>query len=147
MSRFPYRGATHLFLLREGEILLSRRFNTGFMDGYYSVPAGHIDGGETARECIVRESREEIGIEVRSTDLEMVHVMHRYSDEEIIYIDFFVTTREHAGEIRNCEPEKCDELSWHPLDALPANTIPYIRRAIEAMQRKELYSEFGWEKR
>lgn len=68
----------YLVLVRENKILLSRRFNTGFMDGMYSFPAGHLrDDYETLIEAVVREAREEIGVEIDVADLELVHVMHR----------------------------------------------------------------------
>jgi hypothetical protein len=34
------------------------------------------------------------------------------------------------GDVFNAEPDKCDELRWCASDALPNNTIPYVRRAI-----------------
>ncbi len=44
-ARFPV--TVHLLFFRDDKILLIRRFKTGFRDGEYSVPAGHLDGGET----------------------------------------------------------------------------------------------------
>ena len=52
-ARFP--ATVHLFFFRENQILLLRRFNTGFRDGEYSVPAGHLDGGETVMQAGIRE--------------------------------------------------------------------------------------------
>ncbi len=45
----------------------------------------------------------------------------------------------------NCEPQKCDDLSWTDIDSLPQNTIPYVKRAIEEYQAGVYYSEFGWQ--
>lgn len=54
MSRFKLPVAVHLFLLRNNRVLLRRRFNTGYEDGSYSVPAGHLDGGETIIQAAMR---------------------------------------------------------------------------------------------
>jgi ADP-ribose pyrophosphatase YjhB (NUDIX family) len=142
-ERFKYVGAGYLFLVRDGKILMQRRCNTGFMDGFYGVPAGHLEGNETAREGAAREFREEIGIEVDPEDLKVVHVMHRKAKDDE-RVDFFMTTERYEGEIRNLEPHKCDDLSWFSLESLPENTIDYVRVAIEAFLRNEPYSEFGW---
>jgi len=142
-DRFTYIGSGYLFLVRDGKILLQRRCNTGFMDGFYGVPAGHLEGNETAREGAAREFREEIGIEVNPGDLTVVHVMHRKAEKDE-RIDFFMTTDTYEGAIQNMEPEKCDELGWFPLENLPENTIEYVRVAIDAFLRKEFYSEYGW---
>ena len=144
MSRqyFKFVSAVHLFLVRNGKILLSRRFNTGYEDGNFSVPAGHIDGNETVTGAMIREAKEEIGIDIGEGGLKMVHVMHRKSDEE--RIDFFFEATEWQGEPKVNEPNKCDNLSWFPIDGLPENTIPYVRLAIENYKNRVLFSEFGW---
>lgn len=147
MERFAFIGTAHIFLFRAGSILLARRRNTGFMDGMYSVPAGHLDGDETVREGAAREALEEVGMRVKPHDVEVVHVMHRKCGEKVERLDFFVTIRAFDGDVENAEPDKCDDLSWFSLDALPENTIPYIRQAITAVQKGDFYSEFGWDSR
>lgn len=142
-KRFTYIGSAYLFLIKDGKILLQRRFNTGFMDGCYGVPSGHLDGSETAREGCVREIKEEIGIDILPSDVTMVHIMHRKAsiDERI---DFFMKTSTYTGEIRNLEPNKCDDLRWFSLDALPDTVIPYVKTAIENYQAGVWYSEYGF---
>ncbi|MBI4087111.1 NUDIX domain-containing protein [Candidatus Kaiserbacteria bacterium] len=142
-EHFKYIAASYLLLINDGNILLQRRYNTGFMDGWYGLPSGHLDGGETAREGGSREFKEELGIRIDPEDLSMVHVMHRKArnDERI---DFFMTTKRYEGTIENREPHKCDDLRWCPPDALPENTIDYIVTAIKAFRDGEFYSEFGW---
>ncbi|MBK7661548.1 MAG: NUDIX domain-containing protein [Betaproteobacteria bacterium] len=141
-SRFTLLAEAHLLLVRDRQVLLLRRHDTGYEDGNYSVPAGHVDGGETAREATAREAFEEAGLEIDPQDLRLVHVIHRMSDAE--RISFFFTTDAWRGEPQNREPHKCSELAWYPLDALPPNTIGYVRHALEQVARGMPYSEFGW---
>jgi 8-oxo-dGTP diphosphatase len=139
-ARLPV--AVHLFLLRDGRVLLLRRANTGYEDGNYSVVAGHLDGGESVTQAAIREAREEVGILLRPADLTAVGVMHRVSDDE--RIDFFLVATRWGGTPANHEPDKCSELRWCALDALPANTIPYVRVALENFRRGVWFAEFGW---
>lgn len=142
-ERFKYIGSSYLILIKDNEVLLLKRANTGFMDGYYGFPSGHLDGGETAREGGAREVREEIGLNIDPSDFKVVHIMHRKGENDE-RIDFFMTTEKYTGEIKNCEPEKCEELKWFPLDGLPENIIPYIKEAIKNSQENIFYSEWGW---
>jgi 8-oxo-dGTP diphosphatase len=49
-----------------------------------------------------------------------------------------------AGRKKNMEPDKCDDLSWFPINKLPKNTIPFIREATSNVNQKIFYSEFGY---
>lgn len=140
--RFKLISAVHLFLLDESKVLLLRRFHTGYEDGNYSVIAGHLDGNEEIKAAMLREAREEAGIEIAEADLAVVGVMHRRSTEE--RIDFFLLARRWGGELCNREPEKCDELAWYPLDCLPTNMVPYVRQALENYRAGRWFASFGW---
>ncbi len=144
-ERFKLIPSVYLILDLEGKTLLLRRSNTGFEDGNYGLAAGHAEEKETFREALQREVQEEIGVMVDIEKLQLVHVMHRLcGDDE--RVDFFFTTMEWRGEIKNMEPDKCDDIEWFPLNRLPYNTIDYIRVAIKCWQEGILYSEFGWHK-
>ncbi len=60
--RATYRAAVYVIPKRGDEILLFRRFNTGFGDGQYSFPAGHVEEGESVTATAIREALEEAGI-------------------------------------------------------------------------------------
>lgn len=54
-ERFTVKSATYLMPLKDNQILLSRRFNTGWMDGMYSLISGHLDGNESVNDAMIRE--------------------------------------------------------------------------------------------
>lgn len=144
MARFTAKVAVHLFLVRDGQVLLLRRYHTGYEDGNYSVPAGHLDGGEEVRSAMIREAREEAGVSIAPDDMHVVGVMHRLSNDE--RIDFFLSASSWTGEVRNMEPHKCDQLAWFDLDRLPENVIPYVRKALENFRSGTWFDSFGWER-
>lgn len=137
--------AVHLLLIKDNQVLLSRRFNTGYHDGDYSVAAGHVEMGETSTEAMIREAEEELGIKIRPDDLKFSTIMHRYSDDKSERMDFFFSCKTWAGKETICEPNKCDDLKWVDIGKLPDNTIDYVRRGIECYQQDVKFIEFGWE--
>ena len=141
-ERFKIVPTSHLILIKDNKILLTRRFNTGWQDGNYSVVAGHLDGNETFLQAMVREAEEEANINLEEKHLNVVHVMHRKSDDE--RIDFFIQARNWKGIPKIMEPNKCNDMKWFDINDLPNNTIPYIRQAIENIQRRVFYNESGW---
>ena len=138
-TKFPV--TVHLFFFRENQILLIRRFNTGFADGQYSVPAGHLDGGETVIAAARREALEEVAVQIEPQDISYSSVMHRMEGDE--RVDYFVHVTKWDGEPVNAEPSKCDDILWANVDDLPANTIPYIRRALHNHQTGIKFDEYG----
>lgn len=135
--------AAHLFLLKEDTVLMMRRFNTGYEDGNFSVPAGHCEENETCTNTMIREAREEIAISINEPDLHFAHVMHRKTNGEY-RIDFFFECRTWAGTPVIIEDNKCDKLEWANIASLPTNTIPYIRDALAAFHEGKSYSEVGF---
>ncbi|MDE2717916.1 MAG: NUDIX domain-containing protein [Chloroflexota bacterium] len=134
--------AVHLLLVRDSKILMLRRYNTGYQDGNYSVVAGHIDGGEELKTAMIREAREEAGIDISPADLTVVGVIHLMEDDE--YVSFFLHASRYSGDVVNREPDKCDDLTWFDLDDLPPNTIPYVRRAIQNYRNGIWFDSLGW---
>lgn len=143
-ERFTLIPAVYLVLRKGSEVLLLRRANTGYQDGNYGLVSGHSEGGETAKSAMIREAKEEAGITIGSKHLSFVHVAHRLRQTEPSQerIDIFFETTQWDGEIINVEPEKCDDLSWFPIDDLPTNTIPFVRRVLSDITNSVSYSEY-----
>ena len=141
-SRHTLRVAVYALFIKDNQILLSKRKNTGYMDGFYSLPAGHMEKGETLVGALVREIQEEIGITVQSTDFTLYHVMHRKNTEEDVeYIDFYFKIAYWQGEPCNNEPEKCEHIKWFHLEVLPHKIVPSVKSAINFYKGKLFFSE------
>jgi ADP-ribose pyrophosphatase YjhB (NUDIX family) len=141
-ERFRLISAVHVFLLRGEHIFLLRRANTGWGDGLWSVPAGHLEGDEQIIDAATREVREETGVTVSSEVMRVVGVMHRKSNNE--RIDFFLTAGQWSGEVHNAEPSRCSQAQWYPVLQLPADVVPYVRRALENYQSGRWFDSYGW---
>lgn len=142
-ERFRIYIAAYLILKKDGKILLSKRRNTHYQDGNYILPAGHLEGKETAKQCIIREAKEEAGITLNQNNIHVIHVTHRLAPDRE-YIDIYLTANTWEGEVINTEPEKCEELKWFPLDHLPNNILPDVKFALANINKGIHYGEFGW---
>jgi mutator protein MutT len=125
---------------REDRVLLMRRAGTGFFDGLYSLPGGHVEEGESIATAARREMSEELGVSV--TTLTTLGVVHRRSDTN--RIDFFMRAIEWSGEPVIAEPDKCDALEWFQRTDLPDELVPYIREVLAAGEGPWII-ELGWE--
>ena len=123
------------------QVLLHRRQNTGYQDGKWDFAgSGHVDEGETAQYALIRECKEEIGIEVTPEDLTFIHLSHRFSPDRTYY-DIYFTVNSFRGEPRIAEPDKCSDLKWFDIDALPEDMIECRKKAVQNYRDKVYYSE------
>lgn len=136
-------ASAYLILQKGDHVLLGLRKNTGYSDGLWGLPAGHVEDGETAREAMAREAKEELGITIDPKHLIPAHVIHRQSNR--INIDFFFSCSKWDGEIENRELEKCEKLQFFPLSNLPENSMAYNKTALAKLSQGEFYSELGWD--
>lgn len=146
MSRERYHLSIALFvlLLRGNDLLMLRRSQTGWMDGHYSLPAGGLELGETLAAAAARELREETGVEAAADDMQLAHTMHVWTEDRSWLGHYFICRQWRCTPFL-AEPEKHSEMGWQNLAALPEQTIPYVRQALEAIKAGQLYSEYGWE--
>jgi len=143
----PFKSFSAVFpiILKNGgmttQILLHRRQNTGYQDGRWDLAAsGHVEENETAQSALIRECKEEIGIAVKVEDITFAHLSHRLSKEKTYYDMYFIVDS-YNGTPSIMEPNKCSELEWFPIDALPIDIIECRKQDIQNYLNKILYSE------
>lgn len=143
-ERFKTPSAVILMLIRningKEQILLQKRKNTGFMDGYYDFGAsGHVEDKETMKMALIREAKEEIGIKIDERDVEFVTMLHDIHKN--IYFNAYFKVTKWEGDPRISEVDKIEEIKWFDIDNLPNNLIENRRKAIKNYKDKIFYSE------
>ena len=133
-----------VLIRKQGKGLFVLRENTGFKDGEYCVPGGHVDPDETFRQAACREVMEEVGLHIRPEDLVYKLTVQRKAAKDI-RIDIWFEVMAWTGEPRNGAPEEHAAVEWLDLDDLPENIIDYNSAGIENIGQSVSYAEFGWE--
>lgn len=142
-NRFKAIVTVGLILIRKDEILLLRRYNTGYADGQYGLVAGCVEDKESVTQAMIREAYEEAGIILLPEWLKMSCVMPDAKSGSSDYIHFYFMADQWQGEISNKEPNKCDDLRFFSMENLPENIVPFIRVGITESLKGNHFVEYG----
>ena len=109
---------------REGNILIDRRKPVGEMAGLWEFPGGNIEPAETVQECIEREIKEELGIEIAVGDL-LIEIEHTYNTFQVT---LFVHNCQYIS--GTPQPIECDEILWVDVSQLNKYQFPQANNQI-----------------
>ncbi len=117
-------------------MLLQLRAGTGYLDGYWATAAaGHVEDGESAFAAARREAAEELGVgQVGLTPLTAMHRTGGNGNSIDERVDYFFIATTWQGTPRIVEPDKCADLGWFALDALPEPVVPHELRVFELLR-------------
>jgi 8-oxo-dGTP diphosphatase len=108
-------------VIENGRVLLTRRREGQHLAGLWEFPGGKLEGGEAPEEALVRECREECGIEVEVGEIvDVTH--HRYPEKDVLLLFYRCELR--AGEVRHLQvadhawvaPPELDDYPLPPAD-------------------------------
>jgi NAD+ diphosphatase len=109
---YPPLAPCIIVLVSDGDRMLLAR-SARFPRPMYSTLAGFVEAGESAEQCLQREVREEVGVEVRNI---------RYFGSQAwpfpnqLMLGYFA---EYAGGELRCDPSEIADAGWFERDALP----------------------------
>lgn len=127
-----------LLLERNGHVLLLKRANTGWMDGFWHIPGGTLEENESLAHAVVREAHEELAITVDPAHVKLIYVMHLNKKT----LGFYFLAHEWQGEPKNNEPDQCSEVGWFPANELPDQMSPFAQKVVESYKTGANYSYF-----
>jgi 8-oxo-dGTP diphosphatase len=116
-----FRIACSAIIERDGAYLLARRRDIG----WWNLPGGGLEPGETVEQGVAREVREEVGVEIRIVRL--VGVYSKPQKREVV-LTFLCALADNQA-----TPTISDEVSdvgWFSSDALPNDTLPKHRQRV-----------------
>jgi len=129
----PHYDVTAAVIWREGRVLIAQRPANGLLGGLWEFPGGKLEPGETLPECLRREIREELQIEIEVGD-PIATVEHAYSH-------FRITLHAFHCRLLDGEPQAvaCAAWRWAGFDELGLFAFSAAdRRVIAALQRRGL---------
>lgn len=145
MRKIRYRVPAAIFpiFIKNGQVLLQKRQNTGYIDGKCDFAAsGHVEENESMITALVREVKEELGIDLIKENIEFGTFIHKRYQSSVYYNAYFLAHGDNC-DFRIDEPEKCSELKWFDINDLPKEFIEDRRVALENIMFKISYSEMG----
>ncbi|MEN7973780.1 MAG: A/G-specific adenine glycosylase, partial [Verrucomicrobiota bacterium] len=102
---------------RKGEVLIAQRREKDMLGGLWEFPGGKQETGETIQQCVARELREELGINVEIGDF-LITVRHAYSHFTMEMHTYFAKIK--SGRPR---PLHCQDYQWMEISEL--RKVPY----------------------
>jgi len=117
-------------VFRVGKLLITQRRPDSHLGGLWEFPGGKREANETFEECLVRELREELGIEVEVGEL-LESLTHAYPEKTVV-LKFF-RCRWKANEPQAID---CGDLKWVTAAELRNYEFPAAdARLLEMLQR------------
>ena len=135
MQRSKVIEVSAALIFRDGKLLITQRHATSHLGGLWEFPGGKREAGETFEECLAREIREELGVEVSVGEL-FEGISHTYP-EKSVHLKFFVC-KLLSGEP---QPLDCAGVKWIGKSELADFQFP----AADALLLEKLKSpRFAW---
>ncbi len=120
----PHKVIAVAVVFRGHELLIDQRLETSMLGGLWEFPGGKIEPGESPADCVVREVKEEIGIDV-TAEAELATIEHEYTHFTITLIAHIC--RYQSGEAR---PLQCADVRWIPPDQLKDYAFPMANQKL-----------------
>lgn len=111
-----YTQVVHAWIRNsKGEFLMQKRsMNKKFFPGKWSVTGGGADAGETTLDALIRETKEEIGVELSEDEIElMMSIRRRYA-----FVDVYMAKKDLDINSITLQKEEVEEVKWASKDEI-----------------------------
>lgn len=134
-QKLPKVGVGAVILDEANKVLLVLRKKAPEA-GCWSLPGGKVDYMETIENAIMREIKEELGVEIEITQLVCV-TNHIIQSEDVHYVAPTFTARITNGEVQNREPDALEDVQWFSINEIPENITMTTEYALKQLKLLE----------
>ena len=120
-------------------LLLAQTSDNG---GKFTLPGGTVEDKEFAKETLIRECKEELGIRLNGRDLALIHVLHKKKGNEN-RITLYFSAQDYQGTLHAKETEKFRGITWASIERLPTKTSATVKHVLHKVKMGAGYSEFS----
>ena len=122
-------GVGAFIVNKNNELLLQKRSVPAEKD-YWCIPGGRVELFETLEQTVIREAKEETGLDVKIISI-MGVCNHIIKEENAHWVAASYLCEIDKGEPRIMEPDKASDMRWFPLDKLPEKLTITTKKALE----------------
>jgi mutator protein MutT len=137
MGRMSATDVAAGLVFREGKLLITQRYPKAHLGGLWEFPGGKREPDETFKQCLVRELREELGIEVTVGDL-VESLTHEYP-EKTVHLRFYrCRWKQHEPQPLGCPAFKwitAAKLQDYSFPAADARLLQKLRSSPQLWQK------------
>jgi mutator protein MutT len=134
----PRVGVGVIIVNQDSHILVGKR--KGSFAQKYSIPGGSINIGETFEVAAIREIKEEINLDIWEPKvIAVTNNLETYKEEGKHYVSIILLVNKYFGELKNMEPEKCEDWIWVDPNKIPQPHFDASRLAVECYLKNSFY--------
>jgi nucleoside triphosphatase len=127
---YPEPTVSALIVNKQGKILLTKSHK--WFDKY-TLPGGHIEVGETMKEAVAREVKEEIGLDVEVAEMllmqEAIFAVEFWKRKHFIFFDFLCKSKDQQVKL---DGRELQEYVWeYPGAAFRLNLDSFTKKTLE----------------
>lgn len=141
---FPEPTVGALIRREDGRVLLCESHK---WPGFYTVPGGHVELGESCEEALIREIKEEVGLDIKVIDLvsvqQVIYPSEFYRKAHFIFFDYLCSL-DGDQEVQVDQKEIQRTIWTLPKDALNSNIDRYLRHFLMRLIDKSLAFSVVW---